>query len=139
MYILVFYLFHNFRSHPTRSAYESMSHFFSWNISSCCQPSWYTKICNLNSAIFTQENIASFNIPAKYYIECNTLKVSNIHLWIWPLLWKYSSPLSTSLKTVAIVASSKTPCLQFVAFILCLMISNRLPPNMKNNNTGNKQ
>lgn len=72
------------------------------------------------------------NIVIKCYIHD-----SNIYLWIWPLLWKYSSPLSTSLRTVAIVASSKTPCLQFDVFILCLIISKRLPPKTNNDNINN--
>lgn len=59
---------------------------------------------------------------------CSKNKKLYIHLWIWPLLWKYSSPFNTSLSTVAIVASSKTPCLQFAVFILCLIMSRRLPP-----------
>lgn len=40
------------------------------------------------------------------------------YLWICPLLWKYSSPFSTSRSAVAITASSNTPCLQSVVFIL---------------------
>uniref|UniRef100_A0A182J0G7 Uncharacterized protein n=1 Tax=Anopheles atroparvus TaxID=41427 RepID=A0A182J0G7_ANOAO len=49
--------------------------------------------------------------------------------WIWPLLWKYSSPFSTSFSTVAMVDSSNTPCRQLTVRIRCLMMSSRLPPS----------
>ena len=35
-----------------------------------------------------------------------------ISRWMWPLLWRYSSPFKTSLSTVAMVDSSNTPFLQ---------------------------
>uniref|UniRef100_A0A915HI86 Uncharacterized protein n=1 Tax=Romanomermis culicivorax TaxID=13658 RepID=A0A915HI86_ROMCU len=52
--------------------------------------------------------------------------------WICPLLWKYSKPFKTSFKTVAIVASSRTPCLQSEFFILLFNISKSDPADIAN-------
>lgn len=70
-------------------------------------------------------------MDCKYLIK-NYFRMFN-YLCICPLLWKYSSPLSTSFSTVAMVASSNTPCLQFATFILCFITSNKLPPEISNN------
>jgi len=53
--------------------------------------------------------------------------VSTYYLCICPLLWKYSSPLTTSFNTVDIETSSRTPFLQSNVRIRCFIISSREP------------
>ncbi len=49
------------------------------------------------------------------------------HRWICPFLWRYSSPSRTSLRMVAMLASSNTPVLCSPREMICLMISNTEP------------
>lgn len=84
------YLFHDFRCHPTRSPDKRVPHFLPRQISSGCQPGWYTKICNLNSSVFSQENVSGFYIP----------KIG------------YSSPMETQFKLLL-------SCFQTCVFVRC--------------------
>ena len=49
------------------------------------------------------------------------------HRWIWPFLWRYSSPSRTSFRMVAMLASSNTPLLCSPREMICLMMSNTEP------------
>ena len=50
------------------------------------------------------------NLLARYELSIIiSIKITLMSLWICPLLWRYSSPFSTSRSTVAITTSSRTP------------------------------
>lgn len=54
-------------------------------------------------------------------------RVMRTHRWICPFLWRYSSPSRTSLKMVAMLASSNTPVLCSPREMVCLMMSKTEP------------
>ena len=76
---------------------------------------------------------ALFVINKKFHSIFQMPWYSIQHLWIRPLLWKYSRPLRTSLKTVAMTTSSSNPSSVPGIPFWCLITSNIDPVKMNYN------
>lgn len=60
-------------------------------------------------------------------------RVGGAYLWICPFLCRYSRPSSTSLRIVAMAASSKTPLLCSPLATMCLIMSRTEPKDRRQN------
>lgn len=65
------------------------------------------------------------------FIAAPVRRATSSHLWICPFLCRYSRPSSTSLNTVAMLASSRTPVLCSPLEMICLITSSTEPAKQR--------